>query len=59
MIFEATCLGCGKTMGIELPNTMNAILAVSTAEQMSWQQRCKCGGAVVVQTYEKGNVVDN
>jgi hypothetical protein len=52
IVFDAMCLKCGKRQGIELPNTMQAIIACSTAEQLSWDKRCECGGAVEVITYE-------
>jgi ssDNA-binding Zn-finger/Zn-ribbon topoisomerase 1 len=52
MIFEATCLGCGKRQGIQLPKNMQSMMACSIAEQISFNQRCSCGGSVVVDTYE-------
>lgn len=53
MIFDAECLMCGERKGIELPDTMEAMIAITHARSLVDIHfgKCKCGGHVDIQVY--------
>jgi hypothetical protein len=63
IIFDAECMKCKTRKGIELPETINAQIAIMQCNMINAHQNCKCGGYVDIQVYrgrldEKRNVVN-